>query len=1525
MIGLSNERTGRRKKPSTVRMDAVAVAVVVCDPSGVILDLNRAACNLLDLDRDEAVGASVFAATRWSAGILGESGDPVDLRDSPPAARAFAGEPVVDEVVSLVGADDGDTLCLRVSVEPLRSPAGALEKLVATLVDVSHLKATHEALRSTAAELRALVSTLPDTYLYLDADDTVVRVAGGTTTVGGPRILANAQIGAHPWQDLTGDAAGRIRQAVALTRATGKPVTAEIATMTPTGVRYDEIRHLPQDEGAALLVVRDVTESKRATEALRRSEEKYRTLYTRTPVMLHSIDAESRLLSVSDRWLDRLGYTADEVLGRRSTEFLTEESQRFAREEVLPDFFAVGQCEDVPYQMLAKDGSVVDVLLSATAERDGAGRVLRSLAVLVDVTEQRRAERDRNLAAERLAEGERAMRTLLGNIPGMAYRCRDDRDWTALVLNDGCVDLTGYSREELLGDAGISYASLIHPDDREVVWSAIHAALSDRSPWTLTYRLRTRNGDQKWVWERGVGVLDASGDLLHLEGFVTDITGLKEAEASLRDREEMLSGLVSSLPGAAYRSEIADPWRTTFMSEGCRELTGYGPDELVDGDVAWLQVVHPDDLQMVIADLHRDLAAGAPGSQSEHRIVTKNGDVRWLLDRGTFINDETGRPGEMVGLLMDVTDLHEAKEARDESERRLHSLLSNVPGWLYRSEPRPPWADEVIVGGDASLVGYTPEQLMDPEFSWEKIVHPEDGHLLEESAAESQESGRGEAEYRIRTADGRERWVWDRFALVRDAHGEPLAQEGLLLDVTDRHASEEALRRSRTELELHARIAKVFLTSPEDEMFADVLDVVREALDSRWGFFGYIDGDGFLVTPSMTRQVWEACDIPGKDLRFSLETHTDALWSRVLRTGRSEILERPGVVPEGHLPIDRALAVPILHHGATIGIYIVASREDAYEPRDLDLLESLAAYTAPVLRVWLDRHSEQRARREAEAALSESEHRYRTLVDALPVGVFGYDRDLRFTDCNPVFEAESGAAGGEYLGRSIREILTDRRPLSALEQAIAGGDGLYEGAYRSAADDRELWITLKTAPVYDVAGVVIGGTAVLVDRTEQKTAEDGVRHLLSHDAVTGFANRALLEDRTHQAIEHARRRRLAFGVATLRIDRFDTLASSLGHDTADALLAEIGHRLQRAGRAEDTLAHMGAGTYALLLPGVAGPTEAGAAVGKLVATVGDPIRIEPHELFITVSMGVAVYPADGATAEELLRNADAAMHHAADEGGDRWRFFHPAMNADRADRLALDTELHHALDDDQFFLVYQPVVDARTGSIISVEALLRWRHPQRGVVPPLDFIPMAEESGVLVPIGEWVLTEACRQGRAWQRRLGRPLRIAVNIGARQLHDESLVETVRNALRTTGFDAHSLELEITETAAMRDARHTARVLGALRAMSVRIALDDFGTGYSSLSHLVRLPISTVKIDRSFVRDLLSVPEHAAVAASVIALGHRLGLLVVAEGVETIGERSVLRDEGCDAIQGFLYSRPVTAAECEKLLETGAIER
>jgi diguanylate cyclase (GGDEF)-like protein/PAS domain S-box-containing protein len=1515
--GRQPPRAGLPEAP-TVAMDLVAAAIVVCAPDGTVTDVNRRAAQLLGIERTAALGRHILAAREWSGALVTESGDPLQVGCDPLAHLATGGAGGDGEILGLARPDGPSPLWLRITPEPLLTPSGELEAIVLTLVDITNLKTAQDALNEAVNGLNDLIAALPDTCIHVDAGDLVVRVSGARDGGPGiPGVLAGGGVGKPVWSTFSEEAAARIRQAVALARTTGKPVTAEIATATPAAIRYDEVRHVPGDEGALLLIVRDITESRRAAEAVRQSEEKYRTLYLRTPVMLHSIDAEGRLLSVSYRWLQRLGYTAEEVLGRPSTDFLTEESQRFAREEALPAFFVTGSCEDVPYQLVAADGSVVDVLLSATSERDSEGHIVRSLAVLVDVTEQRRALRE-------LAEQERTMQTLLANIPGMAFRCANDRNWTMQMLSDGCRDLTGYEPGELVGSRVAAYGDLVSPDERALVWDHVQRALQDGRPWTATYSITTKDGAVRRVWERGVGVLGADGELAYLEGFVSDITELRRTEDALREREQMLSGLVESLPGAAYRSDLLPPWRTSFLSEGFKALTGRDPAAFVDGDNVWTDIVHPDDLERITGELHRDLDEGRADTGSEYRIVTPSGDVRWVLDRAVFVAGDDGAPAEMIGLFIDVTAHHEALAARAESERRLRTVIGNIPGMVYRSQAVAPWSDELIAGGDVSLTGYSVEELTHPDFRWSDIMEPEDVQRLVDASRQSAEVGRGAAEYRIRAKDGGVRWLLDRFTLVTEADGTPIAQEGILLDVTDQHAVQDELEASREELELHASIAGIFLTASPDDMFADVLSVVRETVGARWGFFGYLDREGALVAPSLDTEVWDACGVEGRPMRFPAETWTDTTWSRAIRTGRTQILAHEGTVPEGHLPMNRALATPIVYRDETIGLFIVAEREADFGAEDVRLLESIAAATAPVLHEWRERLEQETARAAAERALRESEQRYRSLYDGSPVGVFAFDADLVFLDCNAAFEDMLGATADHYRGRSIPSLVRDPAMLETLEKALQGREAVHEGPY-TASTGRRLWVTAKAAPRYDADGNIVGGTGVVVDRTRQRDSEEQVRHLLLHDPVTGLANRALLEDRIGQAVKHAARKRLAFSVAAFRIDRFDAAEASLGHDGTDGLLEHLGRRLQRAVRAEDTLAYLGGGLLAALLPGAAGPTEAGAAVGGIMAAIGEPARIGQHELFLSLSMGVAIYPSDGAGAAELLRNADAAMRRASDEGGDRWRFFHAGMDAERADRLKLDAELHRALEGGQFFLEYQPVVSAADEHIVALEALIRWDHPERGVLQPAEFIPAAEDSGILIPIGAWVLGEACRQGRAWQRRFDLPLRIGVNISARHLHDETLVGTVRRTLRDTGFDARSLELEITETAAMRDARHTAQILGALRKMGVRVALDDFGTGYSSLSHLVRLPISTVKIDRSFVRDLLSVPEHAAVAATVIALGHRLGLSVVAEGVETVGERGVLRDEGCDAIQGFLYSRPLPAHEIDALLALGVIRR
>ncbi|HWG70565.1 MAG TPA: EAL domain-containing protein [Steroidobacteraceae bacterium] len=442
---------------------------------------------------------------------------------------------------------------------------------------------------------------------------------------------------------------------------------------------------------------------------------------------------------------------------------------------------------------------------------------------------------------------------------------------------------------------------------------------------------------------------------------------------------------------------------------------------------------------------------------------------------------------------------------------------------------------------------------------------------------------------------------------------------------------------------------------------------------------------------------------------------------------------------------------------------------------------------------------------------------------------------------------------------------------------------------------------------------------VITTRTRGlEAANQQLRHLATHDALTGLPNRVLLDDRLQQAIAHADRDMRAFALLVCDLDRFKLINDSLGHRAGDELLQEVARRLGTVVRTADTVARFGGDEFVLIGTSIGDARDAADLATRVMAALQVPVRIADIDIHTSPSIGIAMYPDDGTSIQTLLAHADAAMYSAKQNGRGTFRRYESGMHAGTEDRVQLESDLHNAVTLKQFELYYQPKVDTRTGEVRSAEALIRWAHPTRGIVSPAEFIPLAEECGLIGVIGAWVIREACRQARAWQDDGVPPLRVSVNLSASQFRDSGLLDSIRRALEDTGLEARYLEVELTESAVMSDPEQSIAILEHLSAMGVLVSVDDFGTGYSSMSYLRRFPIDKLKIDRVFIDEIVSRPEDASIVRAIVSLAHSLRLKVVAEGVETPAQLDFLKTAGCDEYQGYHFSRPLPAAAFERLI-------
>ncbi|MES2263211.1 MAG: EAL domain-containing protein [Pseudomonadota bacterium] len=558
-----------------------------------------------------------------------------------------------------------------------------------------------------------------------------------------------------------------------------------------------------------------------------------------------------------------------------------------------------------------------------------------------------------------------------------------------------------------------------------------------------------------------------------------------------------------------------------------------------------------------------------------------------------------------------------------------------------------------------------------------------------------------------------------------------------------------------------------------------------------------------------------------------------------------------------------------------------------------------------------------------ERALHDSEQRFRRLLALSSDWYWEQDAHYRFTHITGGFFEKSCISPQRFLGFTRWEItpempattwgrehialLEARLPFSDLEYAMRGDDGALR------------WFAINGEPVYDSKGNFKGYRGTGSDITERKLSAQRIEHIAHHDGLTGLPNRMLLQDRLAQAVAYANRSGQAIWVLLIDLDRFKFVNDSLGHKAGDLLLQTVAARLQASVRDSDTVARLSGDEFVAILRAYPEQTLTPDIVRRVMHAVAQPVTLEGKEFLVTCSIGVVAHGGDGTPAGHLIEHADIAMYAAKKMGRNNYQFYQPVMNDEAQERLRIESALRSALERKQFMLQYQPQVDLASGRIVGVEALLRWQHPELGVVAPGRFIALAEETGLIVPIGEWVLRTACAQAKAWQDTGLAPLKMAVNLSARQFAQPGLVASIGAVLAETGLPAACLELELTESLFMHDVAQAVGLLHALKALGVTLSIDDFGTGYSSLSYLRNFPIDVLKIDRCFVNDIASTPDEAAIVVSIIALAHNLKLRVVAEGVESGEQLDYLRRHHCDEIQGYYFSRPVAPLQIEQMLK------
>jgi len=1228
--------------------------------------------------------------------------------------------------------------------------------------------------------------------------------------------------------------------------------------------------------------------------ARKQAEARYRATFEQAAIGISHTTFEGRFLKVNQALCAMLGYTEGELLALTVID-ITHPDEQAASREVRRKLQANPSAIHSPARekrYLTRDGRTLWVMVSTAVVRRADGGIDYLVGTVQDISSQK------TLAEHLRATFDQAAVGIVHVDPQGRY----------LRVNDRFCEIVGWSREDLVGNPALR---ITHPEDSDPGVTLINRLLdTGAQSATREKRYLRRDGAVVWTSMALSMVRRADGEPDYCIGMVTDIT----------DRKRLENRMQQTFEQAAVGIARADLERNILdVNRRFCEITGYSRDELLQ--MTLMQISHPDDLNMDVTQRIHLLGGDIDHFQSEKRYVRKNGEVMWVRRTTSLARDVVDNSLHYIVVVEDITE----RKAVEESYR---ATFDHAPVGIMHSA-----ADRRILHVNPKLceiLGYTREELL--TMTTADILPPE--YLESDRPKFLKQMIGGElqtyssARPYVRK-DGSIVWTNRTVSLVKDPAGRPLYFLRVIEDITERRLAERRIQRLNSLYNaLSQTNATIVRVSDRNELFPAICRIAVEQGGLTTAWIGMVDpatGEGYVAASAGANPDYVAATRPA--LSPAPPTNNGPSGT-AMRENRPVICNDIAVEVAREPWCSRALAngyraaasLPLRCGGRVVGVLALLSTEIGYFDEDMvRLLQEMAGDISFALDgfEWDEQH------RRAQQALEESDEKFHQLAHNIPQVFWITDiAQRRLIYVSPACEAITGRTVAQLQAkpRSWIDVVHehDREQVKNARRTRAPL-GTYDMEYRVVHSDGSVrWIHDRAFPVCNREGEPYRIAGIAEDVTERRQAEERLLQLAHYDNLTSLPNRVLFRDRLEQAVTQARRNGWTSALLIIDLDRFKYVNDTLGHTLGDGLLQQVSERLTGCVRSGDTVGRLGGDEFAVVLSKVSAPQDAGKVAQKILHALKQAFQLDGNEVFVTGSVGIALYPSDGEDIDLLTRNADAAMYSAKGLGRNNYQYYTEDMNRRTLERMKLDAGMRRALERGEFVLHYQPRINIVSGEIAGLEALLRWQPPGQALVPPNTFIPLLEETGLIVQVGEWVLEATCAQLRAWCAAGITPVPVAINMSARQFMEKDLGITVAKILATHDIDPRLVEIEITESALMQDPELATAALEKLQTLGLRIAVDDFGTGYSSLAYLKRFPLDALKIDRSFVRDITTDADDAAIAKAVITMAHSLNLKVVAEGVETAGQLAFLAANRCDEAQGYLYSPPVAADDCAKLL-------